>query len=226
MAFLINPSIVWTVPSMGANCKLLLHMDGTDGSTTFTDSSGLGKTPLSVSGNAQIDTAQSVFGGASGVWDGSGDRVQYASHADWSFGTGDFTVDFWLRLPSFTGTFNQLLNVNSGFQISINATTKYLDVGINGVATVISYLWSSVALNTWYHIAATRSGNNWYLFIDGVLVATGTNSSSLAQNALSIGSSSNASPSSVLTGWMDEIRWVKGTCDWTSDFTPPKLAYV
>ena len=46
--------------------NLLLHMNGIDESTTFTDSSTGGNSPHTVSagGNVQIDTSQSVFGGA------------------------------------------------------------------------------------------------------------------------------------------------------------------
>ena len=52
----------------GSFTKLLLHCNGTDGSTTFTDE--IGKT-VTANGNAQIDTAQSKFGGASGLFDGT-----------------------------------------------------------------------------------------------------------------------------------------------------------
>ena len=63
----------------------LLHMDGADTSTTFTDESG--KT-WTANGNAQIDTAQSVFGGASGLFDGTGDYLSASDHADWQLDGG------------------------------------------------------------------------------------------------------------------------------------------
>src|SRR5687768_6144765 len=75
----------------------LLHMDGADGSTTFTDESG--KT-WTARGDAQIDTAQSVFGGASGRLDGNGDFVDTPDHADWDFGSGDFTLDLRVRFAA------------------------------------------------------------------------------------------------------------------------------
>src|SRR5690554_1699309 len=79
-----------------ASVVLLLHGDGTDGSTTITDNSGSAHSPT-VNGNSQIDTAESQFGGASVLFDGSGDYLEYADSADWDFGTGDFTVEFWMR---------------------------------------------------------------------------------------------------------------------------------
>ena len=79
--------------------KLLLHFDGTDGSTTFVDSSPSGKTVTAV-GNAQIDTAQYKFGGASGLFDGNGDYLSVPDSDDWYFGTGDFTIDAWARFAN------------------------------------------------------------------------------------------------------------------------------
>ena len=74
--------------------KSLLHFDGADASTTFTDESG--KT-FTARGNAQLDTAQQKFGTASGLFDGTGDYIDTPDHADWFLGTGDFTIDFWVR---------------------------------------------------------------------------------------------------------------------------------
>ena len=71
--------------------KSLLHFNGADASTTFTDESGKAWT---ASGHAQIDTAQSVFGGASGLFDGTDDYIYAADSDDWNLGTLDFTVDF------------------------------------------------------------------------------------------------------------------------------------
>ena len=62
--------------------KLLLHMDGTDGSQVFTDSSGEGKTPSLVGGNAQIDTAIKQFGTGSGLFAGPDTNTDYLSYGD------------------------------------------------------------------------------------------------------------------------------------------------
>ena len=53
--------------------KSLLHFNGSDGSTTITDESGKTWTAYD---NAQIDTAQSKFGGASMLLDGVGDYIK------------------------------------------------------------------------------------------------------------------------------------------------------
>jgi hypothetical protein len=79
-----------------ASVVLLVGFDGSDGSTTFTDESGAAHA-LTAVGNVQVDTAQSKFGGASGLFDGAGDAITAADSAAWHFGTGDFTVEAWVR---------------------------------------------------------------------------------------------------------------------------------
>ena len=77
--------------------KVLLHMNGTDASTTFTDESG--KT-WTANGNAQIDTASYKFATGSGLFDGGGDYIDTPDNADFNFGSGDFTIDLQMRRNS------------------------------------------------------------------------------------------------------------------------------
>jgi len=76
----------------------LLHMNGTDAATAFTDETG--KT-WTAQGNAQIDTGQSKFGGASGLFDGTGDYIDTPDSTDWQLDGGAdanlWTIDFWVR---------------------------------------------------------------------------------------------------------------------------------
>ena len=76
--------------------KALLHLNGTDASTTITDESG---TSWTANGNAQIDTNNSKFGNSSGLFDGN-DALSSVDSDDWYFGTGDFTIDFWVYFNS------------------------------------------------------------------------------------------------------------------------------
>ncbi len=80
------------------NTKLLLHMDGSNGSTNFVDSAQ--SRSVTANGNAQISTSQYKFGGASGYFDGSGDYLTVPDSSDWTFGTGDFTIDLWVRFSA------------------------------------------------------------------------------------------------------------------------------
>ena len=72
--------------------SLLLHGDGTNGSTTIIDSSSSPKAVTAV-GDAQISTAQSKFGGASIAFDGAGDWLTTPASNNFAFGIGDFTIE-------------------------------------------------------------------------------------------------------------------------------------
>ena len=82
--FSINSSdqLSFIVSSGTADTKLLIHADGADGSTSFTDSSASGHT-ITANGNAQVDTDQKEFGTGSLLCDGTGDYLSIPDHADW-----------------------------------------------------------------------------------------------------------------------------------------------
>lgn len=212
----------FAVSGADAQTVLLLHCDGTDASTTFTDSEITPKT-VTANGNAQIDTAQSKFGGASGLFDGTGDYLTLLDHADWDFGTADFTVDFWVRFNAIS-TNNWIFGRNAGnnFDIRYN-TSQGLELYIGG-GSVQNRSWSP-STGVWYHIAITRNGTNLYFFIDGVLQgAVGTNSSNVSYaDPIYIGS--DASGGNALNGWIDEFRISKGIARWTANFTPSSGPY-
>jgi hypothetical protein len=102
MSMMVNPYVLAPAGGGGgpdpnwANVVLLMGFEGADASTTFVDESSVGRTMTAI-GNAQIDTAQFKFGAASGLFDGSGDVVTAADSADWDFGSGDFTIEMFVR---------------------------------------------------------------------------------------------------------------------------------
>lgn len=213
--------------SLDASQKLLLHMNGTDGSTTFTDSSSSAKT-ITANGDAQIDTAQSKFGGASGLFDGTGDYLSVADSEDWYFGTGDFTIDFWVRFngtPSASGFLGQHVDSSNFWTLSYGTTGIHLLAWSGGVLQ-FSHIWTwTPSADTWYHIAAVRNGTNFYAFIDGTSLGTKTGSNPMPDITAALTIADNISYNS-LNGWMDELRILKGTAAWTSNFTPPTSEYT
>jgi Concanavalin A-like lectin/glucanases superfamily len=207
--------------------SLLLHMDGADASTTFTDT--MGRHTVTAIGNAQIDTAQSKFGGASALFDGTGDGLNVADTGDFDFGTGDFTIDLYIRLNS-TATDQSIFDFNTTdprIIISFQTSTKEIQVAFQTVWSFGS--GSNTIANTGqlYHIALTRSGSTFYLFVDGVLKNTNSPSSSDIQCGanLKLGIHLNDT-SNPFNGWMDEVRIIKGFAAWTSSFTPPTAPYT
>jgi hypothetical protein len=217
------------------NVSLLLHMDGTNNSTAFVDSSTNTKV-VTANGGTQIRTAQSKFGGASGYFDGSGDYLSIPHSPDFDFGSGNFTIESWIYAvslpvygPAIVSNFNFFNNPAGAGPFFINALTNgKISFYIYPVGTIESS--SSISLNQWHHIAATRSGNNFYLFINGALVGTATSSAVIPANTLNINLLVGASPYQSgpnywWNGYIDELRITKGVARYTTNFTPPTQAF-
>jgi hypothetical protein len=214
-----------------ADTKLLLHCDGADASTSFPDSSSAAHT-VTANGNAQVDTAQKMFGTGSAFFDGTGDYLSIPDSTDWNLGASgagnDWTVDFWVRFADVS-TIQGLICPQSaagglGWQIYFDGTTKFLTIASDGSSD--SQVWNPV-VDTWYHVALVKSGTTITGYVNGTSIGTypdrGMNNDS---QALYIGV--QAAPSAgdlYLNGYLDEIRIVKGTAVWTSNFTPSDTPY-
>lgn len=189
-------------------------------------------------GNAQIDTAQSKFGGASGLFDGTGDYLSTPDSDDWYFAGGDFTIDFWVRfaaLPS-AGSYQIIYSQRVDganqifFGVKNDVGTSYWEFGAysGGAERLLITKSTTFSLNTWYHVALVRSGNNFYIFQDGVqcgTTATDTDEVPNIASALYVGRH-GPYPGYDFNGWLDEFRVSKGAARWTSNFTPPSAAYT
>lgn len=213
-----------------SNVKLLLHMDGANGSTTFTDSSGTPKT-VTRFGDTQISTAQSKFGGASCLFDGSGDYLTVPAGADFAFGTGDFTAEMWFNPSSvtvyhalfYTGQYetNQLsLRVTDGGKMQSfigNATNGY------GIQTGTTAL----VAGAWHHIAICSASGLIKVFLNGVQETSATNTQAIDSNTAVYIGTQNVSGSMGLfpTGYIDEMRVTKGIARYTANFTPPTAPF-
>lgn len=223
-------------PSGFGGATLLLHMDGANNSTTFTDVLGHAITPA---GNAKISTAQSKFGGASAVFDGVGDYLETPYSTDFVFGTGDFTVEFWIYVnndPTHNAS-TTIMDFSSYSGLGYLTNTAWFVNGTlsganftmfcNGVISSTQVGGSfSFAHSTWKHIAFVRSGSSFKTYLDGTLAASGTNAGSLNANTgmtLRIGSGRTARTD--FSGYIDDVRINKGIAVYTSNFTPPAAAH-
>lgn len=180
-------------------------------------------------GNAQIDTAQSKFGGASILFDGTGDCLTLADSAAWFLGTNAFTIDFWVRWATISADYEALAVQHTDsdnsyyFRMAPYAARKFEIVQqVAGVETTILQLDSNpnLVVDTWYHIAFVRSGNTWYVFQNGVSLGSASSTASLANltGVLSIGGN-NYWDIWYLNGWIDEFRWSNGIARWTAAFS-------
>jgi hypothetical protein len=207
--------------------KALLHFNGADASTTFTDESG--KT-WTAEGSAQIDTDQKRLGNASGIF-GAGSIISSPNNADFDFGSDNFTIDFCVMYSTKANQAN-LIEKRSGytvvtpFLITSSNTTLTAKISMGVTWDVIISGEHNYSDNTWHHIALVRSGNDFKLFSDGTQLGdTSTVSGSLMTNTdnITVGGSANGY---YLYGWIDELRISKGIARWTANFTPPTAEYA
>lgn len=220
-----------------ASVTLLLHCDGTNGSTTITDSSSSPATCTANNG-AAISTTQSKFGGASLFLDGTNDVVTTNRDNTASIGTGAFTLECWIRATGaqtgrmisaqVAGTTNPVIafRVDSGgsltFIIRNNAGTGLL---------VLTSSTGLVAMNDtqWYHAAATRDGsNNVNIWLDGSSVASSTSSTNPSGGGnWCIGNQFGTAGGAAeyFKGYIDDVRITPGVCRYTGTFTPPTAAF-
>lgn len=215
--------------------KLMLHCNGADASTTFTDSSTSAHT-VTANGNAQIDTAQSVFGGASGLFDGDADYLSIPDSDDFYYGTGDSTIDFRVRFASLPSAgnymfiYNQRVDANNVIEFSLyndSGTYKwsfntYLSSALKAAITRDT----SISTDTWYHIAFVKNVSNLMLFQAGTKLGVNeVDADEIPNIAADVNIGRWSGGGYYLHGWIDEFRVSNGIARWTENFTPPTEAY-
>ena len=209
--------------------SLLLHMNGTDGSTTFTDSSS-GNRTVTGNGNAAISTDQFKFGGSSYEGDGSGDYLAVPYSADMYMDSGDFTWEGWIRLNdlgsnSFITYYKNTGNKYESVQFTFHHVGGLRYIRANnsgGNDVIIDSGLSGWSTDTWYHVAAVRSNNTITLYRDGVSLTSGTETANInpsSNNSVWL-FSKPWSNGSDFDGYADEWRITKGVARYTADFTP------
>ena len=151
-------------------------------------------------------------------------------------GSGDFTVEFWLRANSSQAQFATITDS------STNNTGTYIGIGANGGASAtpgkINFFpqgvshgmvksTTTVTDNVWRHIACVKQGSNGYVFVNGVLEGNTTTWGSVTSATFSDGQigrsrfGAGTSGDNVFKGYISNFRIIKGTALYTSNFTAP-----
>lgn len=180
---------------------------------------------ITVAGDAKLKTAIKKYGTSSLYLDGAGDYLAAASQPDFNFGTGDITIEAWVY-PTTTGTFRTLFDFRSS-----TGDLNGIIIGISNIDALYFYYngnyrvipAGSVPINTWTHIAFTKTSGNTKLWVGGVQVGiTYADANNYPQRGIRIGADPNGN--FAFTGYIDDVRICKGTSKYTSTFTPPLAA--
>lgn len=217
---------VSTSTSIGGNdadTELLIHADGADASTSFTDSSSNGFT-ITANGAAQVDTAQSKFGSGSYLANGtSGNYLSIPDNDALRPGTGDYTIDCWVRHSSVAGyqtLYSKGYTTSGGILFQSTLDTGRWSVYHSG-SLILTETGSAVSTDTWYHMAFVRDGTSLKIYRDGVETGSATNSTNLnSTTEVRIGADSTF----PLSAHVDEFRQ-SSVARYTTGFTPATEAY-
>jgi hypothetical protein len=239
----INPAILGVIAggkrSAGSGLVgsrvLLMHCDGSNGSTTFIDDSPLAQTLTLDGGGLTISTAQSVFGGASlaGTLGTGGIRCPAGSVIA-NCTVAAYTYECWVRFND-TGTNQYLMATddaggsNTETVLRLRRTTgnkiAAYTRGISGANEPTTT--TSVTSGVWYHVAVCWDASTHRIYLDGVkehevaVTGAGYDASGLTYTIARLGSFAALG----LNGYLDEIHFWRGDALYTANFTPPAAPY-
>jgi hypothetical protein len=192
--------------------KLLLHCDGVDASTVFTDN-GPSSHAVTANGDAQIDTTQSKFGGTSGVFDGNADELSIPTSVDFDFvgGAGNYTFTAWVKYDDGGGPSGNRYIVThredaSNRWMFFHNSSGSLDFQVISVgSTVVTLNGGSIADGDWHWVAIIKVGTEYGIYLDGAQTAYVNDASTdTFTGALLIGNIDVADATQGWNGWIDE----------------------
>ena len=213
-----------------ANVVSLLNFPGADGSTSIIDAKGKAWTAY---GNAQIDTS---LGYNTCQFDGAGDYIQSADHADFEFGAGDFCIEQVVRMTAVAGAVHGLWEKRgTGFSagdliVFVNNGELWVycyDVDSAG-NLILQTTGTPITDGVIFHWALYRSGSTFRLALNGSIVASTTSSATLtdASTPITIGMDNVGGGRFWLNGRILASRVTKGVSRYGgSNFTPPSAPF-
>jgi|TARA_Y100000034_G_C6889387_1_gene408877 hypothetical protein len=185
--------------------------------------------------NVHTDTTIKKFGTASLQFDGTNDYVSTIDHPDWTVGSEEFTIDFWLYFTYDSGAKSQYvfthldLSGSDAILIWLN-TAEVLNFRYYVSGNTTSCATDGALLkDTWYHIACVREGDVGKIYVDGtVQTDTFTKSGAVdgCDEELRLGMVGGGTNANWYEGYMDEIRFSRGIARWTGNFTPPTVPHT
>jgi hypothetical protein len=194
---------------------------------------------LETVGNAQISTSVKKYGTGSIAFDATADRLVAASSPNIAFGTGDFTVEFWLNSNNVASanqrgviqTSDTSGGLKTGYTTGIaiyqggNATGGPLNGGLtaNVAGTFLGSSSAVITTSTWYHIALVRSSGTSTIYVNGTSVGSASTTGNCSGQFICVGGYYDTTY--LYDGYIDDLRITKGYARYTSNFTAPTAAF-
>ena len=187
-----------------------------------------GRNVIETVSDARTTSAVAKWAGQTSIsFDGTGDYLAITPNIGAQFGSGNWTIDFWIKFNNVSGG----VLLNYGYEsVSTRGFVIYLSSGIRMAqspdgSTNYDLSLGSPTLNTtdWFHLAFVRNGSTITCYVNGT--STGTTITaytiSTANGFLRVGA--DATPS--LNGYIQDLRITRGYARYTANFTPPTAAF-
>jgi hypothetical protein len=202
----------------------LAHFNGTNGSQVYTNSCSRGDTLVHNSGTDSISTAIFKFNGSSLLVPASSGISNIATITDYSFGTGDFTIEWWQNIASLAGSANLSVDMrppstNGAYAAVDWASTGVVSYLVNGAFPINSSA-STIVAATWQFITVCRVSGTTTLYVNGTSVGSFSDAANYANGALYVGMGAFTTFASVAVNYA-ELRITKGVGRYTSNFSVP-----
>jgi len=193
-----------------------LHIKGTDASIIDKSQSA----NLKLFGNTTGSTTQAKFSNTKSMYfDGTDDYITAGADAG-NFGTGDFTIETWLRSGSWDkGLFRKTTSGSSGSppSISVYIASETIYIGVNSGTADGTWMTATnpFTLNTWGHLAITRVSGLVNVYADGSRIISATRADNVDNDiTFRIGEWRNAH--GYFTGYFQDFRITKGLARYTA----------
>jgi len=171
-------------------------------------------------GAGGVDPALPTNGDYSLTFDGSvasPEALSLASSSAFAYGTGDFTVEMWVKPADATpGYFCDHGSDNFSFGIQSGSFFYY-----NGSAGFQEFANASDQIGFWQHVAVARSSGTTKTFIDGVEKDSFSDTHNFGSQIFTIGAYGPQSTNTFFDGKISNVRVVKGQALYTTGFTAP-----
>ena len=210
------------VTATGSNTKFLAF------TTTTTTTDATTNHTITSQGDPTGVNWGPIAGMKSTYFDGSGDYFTVPNHADFNFGEGHYTVEFWINTRQTYAWIFYNAHSNTGVRISIGNDASSSPGQIffdEEVSSNHNHYYSHARIDdgSWHHVAFCRDGSTRRLFVDGKIEARDTTTTrNLASGTVGhIGRKEGLADATQFKGYISNFRWIKGQALYAETFTPP-----
>ena len=213
--------------------KLLLHMDGDNNGTSFLDSSNSSQNVVSNGAVTKTGAGEFQLGNASAFFSGSSNNLHGCLLGDFTLGTNDWTIDFWLKVNDYGfQNYSTIISDNINYIGAMAPSFPHIfytnfagqEILVTYDASTHKHFFdcSNLGNGSFHHVGVERSGNDIRVFCDGIESGTSwdltadvpPNPSLGSTNGLLIGDGIESGNHYSTNGYIDELRIVNAVAEY------------